>query len=128
MDLAERAHGDDLADIVRLDAAFLGRQRYRLLTTRTTLLRELDGAYGGLGAPEDLEDDPAFRAIAWEFETVLRRRLGRRLRHVERALEKIQEGTYGLCDATGNPISEDRLGLAPETIYAAPTRRTAGIL
>jgi DnaK suppressor protein len=135
MDLAEWTHAGDfayaetgtVAGAARFDAAFLGRQRYRLLTTRTTLLRELDGTDGGPWAVED-QEDAEFRALAWEFETVLRRRLGRRLRHVERALGKIREGTYGVCDATGENISGDRLDLVPETIFAARIRRSVGIL
>lgn len=40
------------------------------------------------------------------------------LRQVERALEKIQEGTYGVCDVTGDPIPEARLEAIP---YATMT-------
>lgn len=127
MDLAERTRVEDFAGAERFDANFVGRQKYRLEATRTTLLRELDGSDGGLGSL-DGQDDPAFRALALEFETVLRRRLGRRLRHTERALEKIREGTYGLCDVTGEPIPAERLDLVPETVFAARTRRTAGLL
>ncbi len=29
---------------------------------------------------------------------------------IDRALEKIQEDTYGICDECGQPIGEDRLG------------------
>lgn len=127
MDLAERTRGEGFVATARFDARFLGRQRYRLETMRTTLLRELDGADGSLEIV-DGQDELGLHALAREFETVLRRRLGRRLRHVERALEKIREGTYGLCDATGELISGDRLDLVPETIFASGARRTAGIL
>ena len=40
------------------------------------------------------------------------------LRHVERALEKIHEGTYGICDISGEEISKARLEAMP---YAATT-------
>ena len=40
-----------------------------------------------------------------------------RLRTVERALQKIAEGTYGLSDASGKPIPQERLQKAPEAIY-----------
>jgi DnaK suppressor protein len=36
---------------------------------------------------------------------------------VQRALQKIEEGTYGLCDATGEPILRERLEAVPEAIY-----------
>ena len=38
-----------------------------------------------------------------------------RLERVERALAKLAEGTYGTCDACGNPIDPRRLRAAPES-------------
>jgi DnaK suppressor protein len=35
------------------------------------------------------------------------------LADVERALEKLDDGTYGTCDACGEPIGEDRLEAIP---------------
>src|SRR3954468_8425912 len=35
---------------------------------------------------------------------------------LERALEKIAEGSYGVCDRCGNPIPEKRLEAAPESV------------
>ena len=40
------------------------------------------------------------------------------LKQVIRALEKIEEGTYGICDATGEAISRKRLEAVP---YATMT-------
>ena len=40
------------------------------------------------------------------------------LRQVERALEKVDEGTYGLCDITGEEIPKPRLEAMP---YAVTT-------
>ncbi len=40
----------------------------------------------------------------------------RRLRAIERALEKIDEGTYGLSDASGDPIPKARLEAMPEAL------------
>src|SRR3954464_1673266 len=47
---------------------------------------------------------------------------------LERALEKIAEGSYGVCDRCGNPIPEKRLEAAPESVLcvscaAAAARR-----
>ncbi len=36
---------------------------------------------------------------------------------VTRALEKIEQGTYGRCDGCGGPISAGRLRAAPESIH-----------
>ena len=35
---------------------------------------------------------------------------------VERALEKLREGSYGLCDRCGKPITPARLGAAPDSV------------
>ena len=45
---------------------------------------------------------------AWELEAMLR--------DVDRALEKIDEGTYGICDRCGKLISEARLDARPWSV------------
>ena len=40
------------------------------------------------------------------------------LKHIDRALEKFQEGTYGFCDLTGEEIPKKRLDAIP---YATMT-------
>lgn len=39
-----------------------------------------------------------------------------RLSNIERALQKIELGTYGLSDLSNRPIPEDRLAVAPEAV------------
>jgi DnaK suppressor protein len=38
-----------------------------------------------------------------------------RLERIERALDKLEDGTYGTCDACGGPIDPRRLRAAPES-------------
>jgi len=40
------------------------------------------------------------------------------LKQIERALEKIEDGTYGICDISGKDISKERLEAVP---YATMT-------
>jgi DnaK suppressor protein len=42
-------------------------------------------------------------------------RLESRLERVDRALAKLEEGTYGTCDVCGEPIDPRRLRAAPES-------------
>jgi DnaK suppressor protein len=42
--------------------------------------------------------------------------LERGLERVERALTKLDEGTYGTCDACGRPISPGRLRAMPDAV------------
>jgi RNA polymerase-binding transcription factor DksA len=46
---------------------------------------------------------------------VIVRELKGGLADVERALRKLDDGTYGLCERCGNPIGEDRLEAIPWT-------------
>jgi RNA polymerase-binding protein DksA len=48
-----------------------------------------------------------------EMELSLQGNTERLLEQVNRALEKIEEGTYGLCDRCGQPIEEGRLEAVP---------------
>ena len=41
------------------------------------------------------------------------RQLDAKLRDVERALDKLDEGTYGACDVCGRPIAPERLEAIP---------------
>jgi DnaK suppressor protein len=47
----------------------------------------------------------------------------------ERALAKLDEGSYGVCDACGGPIAQGRLGALPDSVLclacAASRRRAA---
>ena len=38
---------------------------------------------------------------------------GRLLYHIDQALERIENGTFGLCASCGNPVSRERLEFVP---------------
>ncbi|HEX2738991.1 MAG TPA: hypothetical protein VHM69_00990 [Rubrobacter sp.] len=117
-------------EAARADRAFEGRQRYRLLRAKDTLLRELasetsprrraTGERGGSGTPVCVTDS---RTLAGELEAMLERKLRLRLERVERALEKVAQGTYGTCDVTGERIPRERLERVPEEVETAEGRR-----
>jgi len=44
---------------------------------------------------------------------------------VTRALAKLDEGTYGICDACGEPIAPGRLKVAPESVLCIACARRA---
>lgn len=104
------------------ERAFLYRQKYRLERARDTLVLELaNGCVSGRRRPENQEANfpmPGRRpgTLAGELEVMLEKKLKLRLLRTVRALEKIEEGTYGLCDVTGNPISRARLEQVPEDL------------
>lgn len=63
------------------------------------------------------EADQAADDAGISLETRLMDRDAKLLREVERALEKVQDKTYGLCEGTDEPIGYARLKLRPWTRY-----------
>ena len=61
-------------------------------------------------------EDEAQRLDMLETASHLVVRETRRLARVERALQKIAEGTYGISDVSGQPIPNRRLEVMPEAI------------
>ena len=68
-------------------------------------------------APGD-EADLASEDAEVSLETRLMDRDAKLLREVERAIEKVQDGQYGLCEGTDEPIGYARLKLRPWTRYS----------
>jgi DnaK suppressor protein len=107
-----------------IDKGFVEKQRQYLLRLRASLVAaaestesdeaEVKGERGG-GAVE-LEDD-AQELDALERDGNLVVRDVERLARVDRALQKIEEGTYGLSDKSGAPIPRERLEAVPEAVY-----------
>src|SRR5919199_1529147 len=46
------------------------------------------------------------------------------LARIERALAKLDEGTYGICEACGQPIPEKRLEAMPESVTCVQCARS----
>lgn len=107
-----------------IDHQFVERQRERLLGVRDELLRIREGVAEDerdLGEKEgdftehdfgDMSQDMFTR----EMDASIGEQAERRLGEVDRALQKIDEGTYGLSDDSGEPIPRGRLEAVPEAI------------
>jgi DnaK suppressor protein len=107
-----------------LDQEFIAQQKQRLQDLKVELERVRDG----------LEEDQRFRAeeeedftqhdagdmsqslFTREVDASVEQQVERRLENVERALQKIDEGTYGLSDDSGEPIPKGRLEAMPEAV------------
>jgi DnaK suppressor protein len=107
----------------RLDAAFIDQQRQYLLRLRGSLraaarsseVDETDVIDDSSAEAREYEDD-AQKLAALELDGNLIVRDQERLERVDRALQKIAEGTYGLSDLSGLPIPRERLEAIPEAI------------
>lgn len=106
------------------EAAFIEQQKRKLLTLRDQLLsvrrranEERQGINEQLsGQPREMEEE-AQRVMTVDLEENLTRADDDRLRTVQRALEKIEQGTYGLSEESGDPIERARLEATPEALY-----------
>jgi DnaK suppressor protein len=91
--------------------------RAALETERASLRRELGelgyGTEEGLSYDANFADTSQVTAERGETEVLVNRLLGT-LGEVERALEKFDSGSYGTCEACGNPIATARLEAKPE--------------
>jgi DnaK suppressor protein len=107
-----------------LDQDFVESQKRRLIDLRD----ELRGVRDGLeedereleGQGDDFtETDPGDMSQSIfdrEMDASVGEQIDRRLGGVERALQKIEDGTYGVCDDTGETIPRGRLEADPEAI------------
>jgi DnaK suppressor protein len=117
--------------ISRLDKAFLARQKHRLTDLRQQIHRVRRGEESAeASANADTRDqareyeDDAQKLAALELEGNLEAADDDRLSNIERALQKIEDGTYGLSDASGAPIPMERLEAAPEALYTLAEQKT----
>ena len=88
-----------------------------LLAQRNTLLSEAEEALNALPGQTIFPDmgDQASAEIDRSFMLRLRGREQRLLKKIEQAIEKIESGNFGVCDACGEEISLERLKARPVT-------------
>ena len=86
----------------------------KLARIRETLRSEIDpDADDGAS---DLEEHENALALIPEFE--------RKLEAIDHALQRAQQGTYGICERCGESIDPARLEIVPETTFCMPCRMT----
>ncbi|VVE05797.1 conjugal transfer protein TraR [Pandoraea iniqua] len=118
-----------------LDPAFIEQQRKRLETMRRQLL---GGEENTIADEASLQSEHGDEAHEFEddAQTLAQDEVNQNLRNVnknrigdiERALQKIADGTYGFSDESGDPIPKARLEVAPEAVLtvAEQERHDAG--
>jgi DnaK suppressor protein len=108
-----------------LDEKFVEKQRERLVQLRDELARIVRGMEEDQrDRAEDEEDftehdsgDLSQSLFTREMDATVEQMAEKRLQSVARALEKIEEGTYGLSDESGEQIPKGRLEAVPEAVY-----------
>jgi DnaK suppressor protein len=107
-----------------LDQEFIDAQRQRLIDLRDELTRLRDGLDedevelegGGDDYSETDSGDMSQSIFDREMDASVGEGVERRLKEVARALQKIEEGSYGVCDDTDEEIPRGRLEAVPEAI------------
>jgi DnaK suppressor protein len=93
--------------LIELRDEVAGRIRDRAETARVESFNELTE-----------EIDQAAHATEEAFNMRLLDKEVKLLREIEGALVKFEEGTYGICEGTGEPIERRRLDARPWTRYS----------
>lgn len=113
-----------------LSREFVEQQRLRLLALRKQLLgREEDDLAGKRafrlqhGDEAEEEEDDAQDLSQREVDQALHDVDDRRVANIERALQKIAEGSYGMSDLSGEPIPQARLESTPEAVLTVQEER-----
>jgi DnaK suppressor protein len=94
------------------------------ISARETLSRMREGIFAGalekpipesLRIPEDSGDeaDQAWEECSRDLSLLLTARNKQKLQALEEAIEKVEEGTYGICEECDEPIGAGRLKAMP---------------
>ena len=68
----------------------------------------------------DKEDENAAEVAAFGGNLSLEETLEQSLEMINKALDKIEKGTYGLCEKCGETIAKDRLEIMPTATKCVP--------
>jgi RNA polymerase-binding transcription factor DksA len=107
------------------DEKFLEAQRLLLLEERATYTRQADNlqaeadSLAELREPGDVQFDEESGegdtlAVERERDLALSARARYEVEEIDRALLKIKDGTYGICEVSGQPIPRARLQAIPQ--------------
>ena len=92
--------------------------KQKLLTWRDELMKGSEATLNGLkenNAPEADENDRASNETDQFMELRTRDRMRKLIKKINQALDRIENGTYGYCEETGEPIGLARLEARPVT-------------
>jgi DnaK suppressor protein len=110
---AKPARDDEAFDPASIRAALLAEQA-RLTAERESVLAGLAEVIRDSAAGQgDDQADSGTKTFRREQEQVVLARVAEALEQTERALSRLDDGTYGACESCGNPIGAARLEAYP---------------
>jgi YteA family regulatory protein len=114
-----------------MDKEHLRYFKKRLLEDKKEVLRDIDQEeeiglhsylqdyYSELSVYDNHPADIASETFEMEMQFNLEENEKRHLKEIDDAIEKIDNGTYGVCDSCGNSIEIERLDVIPYTAICA---------
>jgi RNA polymerase-binding transcription factor DksA len=106
-----------------LDTVLLAELKQKLMDEKSRLKTELSSFAKATGVENHYEaqienigtdpDDSATEVEGYVDNLALESNLEGQLQDVNRALEKMEKGTYGICENTGQEINVERLKVYP---------------
>ena len=99
-----------------MNAAQLAYFRQKLMDWKEAIIRESRDTMAQLKSGPSREADVTDRASSetdWSIELRTRDRQRKLISKIDAALRRIEEGEYGFCEVTGEPISLARLEARP---------------
>jgi DnaK suppressor protein len=105
-----------------MDQKFVDRMKERLQEMRADILHQLgaeDEEFRSMAGSSDTKDlvDVATTDIDKKLLSALGAQELKKLRLIESALGRIDNGKYGICLKSGKPIPEERLEAIPYALY-----------
>lgn len=91
----------------------LDQKRQLIEQANQTVSRESNGAQGQLADFADIASLESDRT----FHLRLRDRERKLVQKIDQALDRIEDGTFGLCERCGEDIGEERLKARPVTTF-----------
>ena len=105
--------------MAQVSKSLLEKCKKALLEAKAEILNRVRDVRKDLGSSEDGksgdEGDQTTKALAESEVLTLNERLRTQLVEIEMALVRIEQGTYGICEETEEPIEPDRLMAIPWT-------------
>ncbi|HHD92205.1 MAG TPA: TraR/DksA family transcriptional regulator [Candidatus Portnoybacteria bacterium] len=120
----------------KLDSQFVEEQKKKLISKKNELVKALSSfaeknpeikddfksKFPKMHNGGDLEEE-ALEVTTYDSRLSMESALEKEIKTINRALKKIKEGTYGICDQCGQPISLNRLKIRPQAIYCLKCKK-----
>ena len=112
--------GQELAEVRKELEAEAAGLREDIFTAESEIAARLGDAVGDAG---DDSADAGAKTFQREHELALTQNARELLAQIERALARIEDGSYGVCESCGEPIGKARLQAFPRAVLCVSCKQ-----